>query len=273
MLGRVLSRQIPRQIPGAGAAVAPRQIPSAPWAWTGCGNARGFASLSNADAFDLDSAKDRMVMPAVVRTKTGTFVKSPSAAQRIAPTKIDILKDRLVAAESVKTDRGLIDEATFRVAPETKEEKLFVDNCFELFDLNSNGVIEVWEINAVYESGSGSAVGACFIEAGLAGEVRNSGLQRGKSVGSLEDTVYTYGVDFTENAQVLKAMDLVRAVKKGRVNVSGDMQFDRFVTKEEFTRWAMRLVELHSASRLEDSAIFDEVKPDVMDFANEGVRM
>ena len=34
-----------------------------------------------------------------------------------------------------------------------------------------------------------------------------------------------------------------------------------------------RIAVIPTASRLEDSAIFDEVKPDVMDFANEGVRM
>jgi hypothetical protein len=263
MLGRALSRQIPRQIPGVG-AVAPRQIP-----FVAATSTRAFAS--NREAFDT---KDRMVIPAVVKTKSGNMVRSPSAAEKSAP--MDLLKDRLVAATAKAEAVPLpsrIDESNFRMAPETKEEMKFVENCFNMFDLNGNGVLEVWELNAVYESGSGSAVGACFIEAGLAGENRNSGLKRGKSVGNLEETVYTYGVDFTQNAQVLKAMDLVRAVKKGRVNVSGDMQFDRFVTKEEFTRWAMRLVELHSASRLEDSAVLDEVRPDVMELTNEALRM
>ena len=112
-----------------------------------------------------------------------------------------------------------------------------------------------------------------LIEAGLAGCARNSGLTRTKSVGNLERSISYYGIDFTENAQVLKAMDLVRAIKKGRVNVSGDQQFDRYITKDEFTRWAMRLVELHSASQLEMSSFIDEARPDVVTFANEAVAM
>ena len=68
MLGRALSRQIPRQIPGVG-AVAPRQIP-----FVAATATRAFAS--NREAFDT---KDRMVIPAVVKTKSGNMVRSPSA--------------------------------------------------------------------------------------------------------------------------------------------------------------------------------------------------
>lgn len=246
MLGRIyyLSSRNMRQIPSRYAAALPRQIPGV--------NVPAAASLSTARAFSTTTMNE-------------------------AEPKVDALKDRLVQA-TIKAEKKQamlpkIDESSFRTKPTTPEEHKFVNDCFEMFDLNRNGVIEMWEINAVYESGSGSAVGACFIESGLAGEVRNSGLQRGKSVGALEETVYTYGVDFTSNAQVLKAMDLVRAVKKGRVNVAGDQQFDRFVTQEEFTRWAMRLVELHNASQLETAAIIDEARPDVQDFVNESLRM
>lgn len=247
MLGRIAylartSRQIPgaalkRQIPGA--AVLPRMNKI---------EARAFSTSTSA----MDLLKDRLVEPA---------------------TAADKLKEATLKAEAGFTPVARIDETQFRRVPSTSEEQKFVDSCFNLFDLNGNGVIETWEVNAVYESGSGPAVGACFIEAGLAGCARNSGLTRTKSVGNLERSISSYGIDFTENAQVLKAMDLVRAIKKGRVNVSGDQQFDRYITKDEFTRWAMRLVELHNASQLEMSSFIDEARPDVVTFANEAVAM
>jgi hypothetical protein len=257
-----LSSRNLRQIPLVKGVAAPRHIP-------GVSGVRTFSSLGD--------KQDRMALPANSPKGARTFA---SAVPTDAPKEqIDVLKDRLVSAtmkaeqQALKRKIGNIDESNFRRTPNTPEEHKFVNDCFNLFDLNSNGVIEVWEINAVYESGSGSAVGACFIEAGLAGEVRNSGLARGKSVGNLEETVYTYGVDFTQNAQVLKAMDLVRAVKKGRVRIEGDQQFDRYVTKDEFSRWAMRLVELHSASQLENASLIDETRPDVVELNNEAVRM
>merc|ERR1711959_236222 len=91
-------------------------------------------------------------------------------------------------------------EIATRTAPQWPEEEAFVKYCFNLFDLNGNGQIELWEINAIYESGAGGVVGAAFVESGCAGDVKNTGME------SMEG--YKHGIDF--NSETLKAMDLIR---------------------------------------------------------------
>ena len=55
---------------------------------------------------------------------------------------------------SAPAARFMATEVAPRIAPTQPEESNFVNYCFNLFDLNGNGVIELWEINAIYESGA-----------------------------------------------------------------------------------------------------------------------
>ena len=57
------------------------------------------------------------------------------------------------------------------------------------------------------------------------------------------------------DTETMKAMDLIRAVKKGKVATETGADGKPIVTKDEFQRWALRIVDLHAAGGLEAESV------------------
>lgn len=128
-----------------------------------------------------------------------------------------------------------------RMHPETDAERAFVDACWDYFDFRQEGAIDYFQVEAAYRRAgkqqtgletAGESVARLLVEAGLTGA-------GGVSVFS---------------KPMLKAMDLIRAVKTGALKLNEKNQ----VTGPELSRWALSIVDKYAAGML-SSERFEQV--------------
>ena len=119
-----------------------------------------------------------------------------------------------------------------RAVASTAEEKAFTKQCFDYFDDNKDGVIQIGEVLKSYSTPSGDSSGKPSTTDVVAAFYKDA-----------------FGADCTPEAlkksgreDVLDAMDLIGAVRDHTCR----MTEGNFIAEDEFVRWAMGIRDLHT---------------------------
>lgn len=131
-------------------------------------------------------------------------------------------------SRGISSFNGYRGKGTYRTEPSTRGENEFVNNAFEFFDISKAGVIQFHDVAQIFETADNKmnikdAVASIFL--------------RTRGTLDFEDS----HEPITLTNELMNEMDLLKAVRDKKVRLHDD----HFINRQEFTRWAMRLVEIH----------------------------